>query len=63
MKHTFRAICLLICFVLALSTSKTIGYDVENESDEKESKKVDEAGSCGFGWLDSPYGLGILFSQ
>ena len=65
MKYTFHTIFLLICFVLAFSKSNTIDfeYDDENDSDEIKSKKIEEAGSCGFGWLDSPYGLGTLFAQ
>ena len=65
MKQTSHTIFILICFVLALSKSNTIDfeYDDENESDEIKSEKVEEASNCGFGWLDSPYGLGTLFSQ
>ena len=65
MKQTFSTIFVLLCFLLAFSKSKTIKVetDVGNDSKEIKSKKSEESGQCGYGWLDAPYYLGKLFSK
>ena len=65
MKQTFSTIFVLLCSLLAFSKSKIIKVetDVGNDSEGIKSKKVEESGQCGYGWLDAPYYLGKLFSK